>query len=211
MKKIVTSLLLATAISSAHADIIFGDTFTPDATETFEGTAGDRTILTTIFDGDVVVTSGSVDFTTISEGDWTDFRTSDLIVPVSGTIFGTLYGFGDITLDFTSLGGITGFSFWASAAGIGDDAVTLYDVDGNVMAGYTNVGGFGENGIMEFVTLVSSELIGFVELDGQETAFDDISYAVSAGMPQTPVSEPATLALLALGVAGVAARRKKAK
>lgn len=211
MKKVVTSLLLATVMSSAHADIIFGDTFAPDATETFEGTAGDRSILSSIFDGDVVVTSGSVDFTTVSEGDWTDFRTNDPIVPVSGTVFGTLFGFGDITLDFTSLGGISGFSFWASAAGTGDDTVTFYDVSGNVMAGYTDVGGFGENGIMEFVTLVSSEAIGFIELNGQETAFDDISYAVSAGVPQTPVSEPATLALLALGVAGVAARRRKAK
>lgn len=209
MKKIIAALFICCITSAANASVIFGAGFTADATETFEGTPGSRAFLPTLFGGNVDVIPGSVNLASVNQGDWFDFRTSGSIVPNSGTKFGTLYGSGSITLDFNSLGGISGFSFWASAAGVGNDTVRLFDTSGVVLGEYTENGGFGANGIMEFFTVTSSTLIGSVLLDGQETAFDDIAYSL-AKAPE-PVPAPTSLAILGLGIVGLVLRRKVSK
>lgn len=209
MKKIIAALFICCITSAANASVIFGTGFTADETETFEGTPGGRATLSTLFGGNVDVIPGSVSLVSIVQGDWFDFRTSDSIIPNSGTKFGTLRGFGSLTLDFNSLGGISGFSFWASAAGTGNDTVRLFDTSGVLLGQYTENGGFGANGVMEFFTVTSSTLIGSVLLDGRETAFDDIAYSM-AKAPE-PVPAPTSLAILGLGIVGLVLRRKVRK
>ncbi|MGD1916591.1 MAG: GC-type dockerin domain-anchored protein [Phycisphaerales bacterium] len=162
--------------------VVEGD-FDGEALEDYEGTGGGRTFLSSLFGGDVDVLDGAVGHTAVDAGDWLDFRApGGPIQPTSGSIFGTLFGFGDITLDFTGSGGITGFKGNASAAGVGDDVVTFFDLDGNELCSFTTAGGFGPgDGSMVSFSYVSDSPIGSVRLDGPETAFDDLEYATAVG------------------------------
>ncbi|NRA57203.1 MAG: hypothetical protein HRU13_03685, partial [Phycisphaerales bacterium] len=157
--------------------------FDGEALEDYEGTGGGRTFLSSIFGGDVPVIDGAVGHASVDAGDWLDFRApGGPIQPTSGTIFGVQFGFGDFTLDFTGVGGITGFKGNASAAGVGDDIVTFFDMDGNELCSFTTVGGFGPgDGTMESFSYVSDSPIGSVRLDGRETTFDDLEYATGVG------------------------------
>ncbi|MFI4917544.1 MAG: hypothetical protein ACIAS6_13690 [Phycisphaerales bacterium JB060] len=177
--------------------------FTPEAVEDYEGTPGARTFLTSIFNGDVPVIDGTVSHASVDEGGWSDFRSpGGPIQPSSGTKFGVLFGFGDITLDFTGVGGILGFGGMASAAGVGDDTVTFFDMSGNQIGQDVIVGGFGPgDGTMEAFSYVSTIPIGSVNLSGSESTYDDLAY--------TTVPAPAGLAVLA-GLGAIASRRRRA-
>ncbi|MFI4915909.1 MAG: GC-type dockerin domain-anchored protein [Phycisphaerales bacterium JB060] len=188
-----TAALLAAA-GAACAQVTPGD-FTPEAVEDYEGTPGGRAILTSIFGGEVPVVPGSVEHRSIDEGDWTDFRSpGGPIVPVSGSKFGVGFGFGDFTLDFTGLGGITGFQGWASAAGVGADTIEFYDMGGNLMDTFTDPDGFGPgDGTMEKFSFVSTAPIGEVRLDGVETAYDDLGFSTTgSGAQELGVRGPIT-------------------
>jgi len=162
--------------------VVEGD-FDGEALEDYEGFPGARSPISSLFGGDVPVIDGVVFHGSIDFGDWQDFRApGGPITPTSGTKFGTLFGFGDITLDFTGLGGITGFKGQASAAGVGDDVITFFDLDGVEVCTFTTVGGFGPgDGSMVPFSFVSDSPIGSIRLDGPETAFDDLEYATSTG------------------------------
>src|SRR5690606_523643 len=91
---------------------------------------------------------------------------------------------GSFTLDFTGIGGISGFSGWACAAGVGNDVIEFFDMTGAPMSGtFTKVGGFGAGGVMEEFSFTSPVAIGSVRLTGVETCFDDIAYQGGGGAP----------------------------
>ena len=152
--------------------------FTADAVEDYEGTGGGRTVINDLFGGDVPVIPGSVNHSSVDFGDWQDFRApGGPVTPTSGSIFGVQFGFGDFTLDFTGVGGITGFKGNATAAGVGDDVVTFFDMAGNELCSFTISGGFGPgDGSMVPFSYVSDTPIGSVNLNGRESCFDDIAY-----------------------------------
>ena len=160
--------------------------FTPVATEDYEGTPGARVVLNDLFGGDVPVIAGSVTHNSVDAGGWSDFRLpGGPIQPTSGTKFGVGFGFGDFTLDFTSIGGVDGFQGQASAAGVGDDVVTFFDMDGNELCSFTIVGGFGPgDGTMVPFSYTSITKIGSVRLTGRESAYDDL------GILQPPPPPP---------------------
>jgi hypothetical protein len=143
-------------------------------------------MINTVFGGPVPVIPGSVGRHSVDQGDWFDLRTGPVVQGHSGFRFGVQFGFGDFSLDFTPVGGASGFSGWACAAGVGDDLVEFFDMCGEPMAGtFTKVGGFGGFGIMEEFSFISPVPIGRIRLTGRETCFDDICDK-SAGAPSCP-------------------------
>jgi hypothetical protein len=162
--------------------VVEGD-FTADATDDYESYPGGRSTISSLFGGDVPVIPGAVDHRSVDFGNWSDFRSpGGPVQPSSGSRFGVQYGFGDITLDFTGLGGITGFKGMATAAGVGNDVVTFFDMDGNQVCQFTIAGGFGPgDGTMVPFSYVSDSLIGSVNLNGRESCFDDLGYTTGAG------------------------------
>ncbi|WP_426416483.1 PEP-CTERM sorting domain-containing protein [Aestuariirhabdus sp. LZHN29] len=204
---VVSALLGFMLCGQALAVPIVEGSFTSLATEDYEGTAGGRTILNSIFNGNVSVSAGSVTHRSVDQGNWTDFRGGSPIVPHSGTKFGVHFGFGDFTLDFTGLGGIFGFSGWASAAGTGSDVIEFFDLNGNSLQSFADPDGWGPgDGTMEFFSYISTASIGFVRLQGSETTFDDLGYTTRATVQTVP--EPETLLLFALGALGVVLRSR---
>lgn len=191
------------ALAGAATAQVSPGSFTPEAVDDYESYAGGRTVIPALFSGTVPVIAGSVDHRSVDQGGWSDFRSpGGPIQPSSGTKFGVLFGFGDITLDFTGLGGILGFGGMASAAGVGDDTVTFFDMSGNQIGQDVIVGGFGPgDGTMEAFSYVSTVPIGSVNLNGRESTFDDLAY--------TTVPAPAGLAVLA-GLGAIASRRRRA-
>ncbi len=98
--------------------------------------------------------------------------------PTSGSIFGTIFGFGSVTFDFTGIGGITAFGFEASAAGVGADDIEFFDLGGSSIGFFSDADGYGPgDGTMEPKAWTSTVAIGSVTVTGPETAFDDFSYA----------------------------------
>jgi hypothetical protein len=162
--------------------VVEGD-FTADATDDYESYPGGRATISSLFGGTVPVIPGLVDHRSVDFGNWSDFRSpGGPVQPSSGSRFGVQYGFGDITLDFTGLGGITGFKGMATAAGVGDDVVTFFDMSGVEVCEFTIVGGFGPgDGSMVPFSYVSDSVIGSVRLTGRESCFDDLGYTTSAG------------------------------
>ncbi len=152
--------------------------FTADATDDYESYPGARSAITAVFGGDVPIIDGSVFHASVDEGNWSDFRSPGGVVQASsGTKFGVQFGFGSFTYDFTGIGGITGFKGMATAAGVGDDVVTFFDMAGNEVCAFRIVGGFGPgDGTMVPFSYVSDSLIGSVRVDGRESCFDDIGY-----------------------------------
>jgi hypothetical protein len=160
--------------------------FTPDASDDYESYGGGRVIIPAVFGGTVPAVAGSVTHNSVAQGDWFDFRTGPLVQAHSGRLFGVQFGFGGFTLDFTGVGGASGFSGWACAAGVGDDVIEFFDMSGAPMTGtFTKVGGFGAGGVMEQFSFVSPVAIGKIRLTGRETCFDDITYK-SAGATVCP-------------------------
>jgi hypothetical protein len=199
-------LSLSLAATESQATVV-SQSFTAEATDDLESYPGDREFLTTLFNGDVTL-GGPLDIASIDEGDWFDFRGSSLVDPSSGGRFGTIYGFGSVLLDFSGIGGILGFSGWATAAGVGADTLSFYDMSGALIDTVTDADGFGPgDGTMEFFSFVSSQLIGSISWEGPETAFDDLSYARNLSPVPVPAALP--LMLLALGGLGLIARRRQ--
>jgi len=191
------------AVAGIAAAQVSSGSFTPEATDDYESYPGGRATIDSLFGGTVPVIPGSVGHNSVDEGNWSDFRSpGGPIQPSSGTKFGVLFGFGDITLDFTGLGGILGFGGMASAAGVGDDVVTFFDMSGNQIGQDVIVGGFGPgDGTMDAFSYVSTVPIGSINLSGRESTFDDLTY--------TTVPAPAGLAVLA-GLGAIASRRRRA-
>ncbi|UYV12338.1 MAG: hypothetical protein NCW75_13685 [Phycisphaera sp.] len=175
-QKVFAAAAILAAAGSTFAQVSPG-AFTPDATDDMESYPGARTFLFDLFGGSVPV-AGDLSFASIDFGDWQDFRApGGPIQPTSGNRFGTIFGFGSITLDFTGIGGVTGFGFSASAAGVGADTIEFFDLGGASIATFTDVDGYGPgDGTMEDLSWTSTVAIGSVRLDGPETAFDDFAY-----------------------------------
>ncbi|MEN0019909.1 MAG: hypothetical protein AAF747_03385, partial [Planctomycetota bacterium] len=107
---------------------------TPDNVETFD-TWPNQFDLPTIFAGDAIVT-GTTALSTRSRGQWRDFRngSTDDVRPFSGDQFGVLEDFANdfVTLDFTAIGGIEGFSGSATAVRDGDRTDIIFsDLNGD--------------------------------------------------------------------------------
>ena len=152
--------------------------FTPDATDNLESYGGGRALISSLFGGTVPATGGTLEFRSVAQGDWIDFRGGLPVQPTSGNLFGAIFGFGSIQLDFSSIGGITAFSAQATAAGVGVDTVEFFDLNGNSIGVFQDFDGWGPgDGSMELISFTSTVAIGRVVLDGPETCFDDISYA----------------------------------
>lgn len=200
MKNMSVVLGVVAFAAMASAQISPG-AFAPEAVDDYESYPGGRAIITSLFDGAVPVTSGTVDHRSIDFGDWSDFRAGTFpIVPSSGDRFGVLFGSGDIKLDFTGVGGIFGFSGMASASQRGNDAVLFFDMDGRGIAQDIIDGGFGlGQGIMGEFSYVSTVPIGYISFRGPETAFDDLAY--------TTVPAPGGLAGLVVLALSVCRRR----
>jgi len=183
-QKVLAAAAILAAAGTTFAQVSPG-AFAPSATEDYEATGGGRTVLNDIFGGLVPVIPGAVTHNSVDFGDWTDFRGGGLVTPTSGSIFGVQFGFGDFTLDFTGLGGITGFSCSATAAGVGADMIEFFDMAGNPMTGtVTDPDGFGPgDGTMEALSFVSTVAIGSVRLTGVETCFDDIAISTDGIVP----------------------------
>ncbi|MFI4882005.1 MAG: hypothetical protein ACIAQU_05410, partial [Phycisphaerales bacterium JB064] len=174
-QKVLAASAILAAAGTTFAQVTPGP-FTPDAVEDFEATGGGRVFLTSIFGGDVAV-GGALSFAAVNEGDWIDFRGGLPVQATSGGIFGAIFGFGSIELDFSGIGGISGFQANATAAGVGVDTVEFFDLDGNSIGVFTDADGWGPgDGSMEAISWTSDVAIGRVRLDGPETCFDDIGY-----------------------------------
>jgi hypothetical protein len=175
-QKVLAAAAILAAAGTTFAQVTPGP-FAPDALEDMEGTGGGRTFLTSIFGGDVGV-GGDLSFASVDFGDWQDFRApGGPIQPSSGTIFGTIFGFGSVTFDFTGIGGITGFGFEASAAGVGSDDIEFFDLGGSSIGFFSDGDGYGPgDGSMEPKAWTSTVAIGSVTVTGPETAFDDFRY-----------------------------------
>jgi hypothetical protein len=195
------SVLAAFAViaAGAQAQVVPGS-FTPEAIEDYEGTGGERNFLTSIFDGAVGVAPSFDNHASVDAGDWYDFRTGSPIVPTSGSIFGTIYGFGGFTLDFTGLGGVAAFGGWGSDAATGATSFEFFDMGGSPIGVYSYTLGPGD-GTMDHFSFTSSVAIGSVRLSGPETAFDDLAYST--------IPAPGAACLLA-GAGLLASRRRRA-
>lgn len=182
------------AIAGAAIGQVSPGAFTPDRCEDYDGFQPGRVVINSLFGGTVPVIAGSVTHNSVSRGDWTDFRSpGGVILNCSGDLFGVGFGFGDFTLDFTAIGGISCFSGCASAAGFGADTIEFFDMAGNPLAGtFTDPDGFGPgDGTMESFSFVSTALIGSIRLTGVETAYDDLCIATHAAAP----TDTATLSI----------------
>jgi len=198
MKKSLSALAaIAVLASAAQAQVVPGG-FTPDAVEDYESTGGGRTFLTSLFGGAVGVSPSFDNHASVDAGDWFDFRTGSPIVPTSGRIFGTIYGFGGFTLDFTGMGGVAAFGGWGSDAAVGATTFEFFDMVGSPIGVYSYTLGPGD-GTMERFSFVSSVTIGSVRLSGPETAFDDLAYS----------KVPAPGAAMVLAGAGLLASRRR--
>ncbi|UYV12340.1 MAG: hypothetical protein NCW75_13695 [Phycisphaera sp.] len=175
-QKVLAAAAILAAAGTTFAQVSPG-AFAPDATDDMESYPGARTFLGTLFAGDVAV-GGALSFASVDFGDWLDFRTpGGPITPTSGSKFGTIFGFGEVTLDFTGIGGVTGFGFSASAAGVGADTIEFFDLGGASIGLFTDADGYGPgDGSMIDLSWTSTVAIGSVRLDGPETAFDDFIY-----------------------------------
>ncbi|OAB62982.1 hypothetical protein AY599_15015 [Leptolyngbya valderiana BDU 20041] len=178
-QKVLAAAAILAAAGTTFAQVSPGS-FTPDATDDMESYGGGRTIISTLLGGDVSV-GGALDFTSVDFGNWQDFRSpGGPIQPTSGNRFGTIFGFGSVSFDFTGIGGITAFGFSASAAGVGSDDIEFFDLDGNSIGFFSDGDGYGPgDGTMEAKAWTSTTAIGSVTVTGPETAFDDI--AIAAG------------------------------
>lgn len=206
IKTIIVAAALSFAATAASA--VSSGSFTPEASDDMESYAGGRTNVMTLFSGSVTI-GGPLQFWSVDQGDWIDFRSSADVVPTSGTKFGAIAGFGSISFDFSGIGGVTGFSGYATGAGIGADVIEFFDLFGASLGSVTDADGFGPgNGTMEFFSFVSSTPIGSIRWVGQETAFDDFGYTTAAISP-VPLPAPAFLLLAGFGGLGVLKLRRK--
>ncbi|NRA56509.1 MAG: hypothetical protein HRU13_00065 [Phycisphaerales bacterium] len=177
----ITTTTLAVGALLAAAGTTFAQvspgSFTPTQTDDYESYPGGRTSISSVFGGTVPIIIGSVDHRSVDAGDWLDFRSpGGPVAPVSGSKFGVQFGFGDFTYDFTGIGGVSGFSFWATAAGVGSDTIEFFDMSGSPIGSFTDSDGWGPgDGTMEFLSFTSSTLIGSARVTGRETCFDDIA------------------------------------
>ncbi|MEQ8318203.1 MAG: GC-type dockerin domain-anchored protein [Phycisphaerales bacterium] len=173
MQKTLAAAAILAAAGTTFAQVTPGP-FSPDATDDMESYPGVRTFLTSLFSGNVGV-GGALSFASVDAGDWLDFRApGGPIAPTSGTKFGTIFGFGSVDFDFSSIGGITGFGFQASAAGVGTDDIEFFDLGGAPIGFFSDPDGYGPgDGTMEPKAWTSTVAIGSVRVTGPETAFDD--------------------------------------
>ncbi|OAB62981.1 hypothetical protein AY599_15005 [Leptolyngbya valderiana BDU 20041] len=181
-QKVLAAAAILAAAGTTFAQVSPGP-FTPDATDDMESYPGARTFLTSIFGGDVGV-GGALSFASVDFGDWLDFRSpGGPIQPTSGNKFGTIFGFGSVDFDFTGIGGVSAFGFSASAAGVGADTITFFDMGGTQIGQFVDSDGYGPgDGTMIDLRWTSTTAIGSVRVDGPETAFDDFGYA-QGGLP----------------------------
>lgn len=208
-------LALLCLTGSPQAAVVSGS-FVATATDDMESYSGDRSSrIRTIFDGSVTLTGKRI--VSVPSGDWQDFRTYDPILEdysrisaKSGNLFAAINGELPFTLDFTGLGGIVGFSGWATAAGdYIKETMSFFDMAGQLLGTYTDDNGFGPgDGSMEFFSFTSSQRIGSILWNGYETAFDDLAIAVAAPNP-TPVPLPGAALFLLGGLATLAALRRR--
>ena len=206
IKTIIAAASLSLAASAASA--VSSGSFTPMATDDMESYPGGRANVVTLFSGAVSV-GGQLAFYSVDEGDWFDFRSDEPVVPTSGTKFGAIAGFGSVTFNFSGIGGVTGFSGYATGAGIGADVVEFFDLSGDSLGTVTDADGFGPgDGTMEFFSFVSATPIGSITWAGSETAFDDFGYTTTSVSP-IPLPAPAFLLLAGLGSFGVLKLRRK--
>lgn len=199
MKTLSIVAVAGLAAVGAHAQVVPG-VFSPEAIEDFETTGGGRTFLSSICGGSVGVTPSSVPFASVNYGDWYDFRFGSPVVPSSGGIFGTIYGFDGFMLDFAGVGGILGFSGWGTDAAAGATSFEFFDMSGSAIGNHSMTLGSGD-GTMQSFSFVSPVAIGSIRLSGPETAFDDLAYST--------VPTPGVAALLA-GAGLFASRRRRA-
>jgi hypothetical protein len=176
-QKVLAASAILAAAGTTFAQVTPGS-FTPDATDNMESYPGGRTVITSLFGGDVSV-GGAVTFNSIDQGDWIDFRGGLPVQASSGTRFGAIFGVGQtVEFDFSNIGGITAFSANATAAGIGADSIEFFDLDGNSIGFFSDGDGWGPgDGSMELISYTSDVAIGTVAVTGVETCFDDIAYA----------------------------------
>jgi hypothetical protein len=182
-KNILAAGALLAVAGTAFAQVSPGG-FTPTQTDDYESYPGARSVITSVFGGNVPIIPGTVDHRSVDAGDWVDFRGGLPVVPSSGSKFGVQFGFGSFSYDFSGIGGISGFRFAATAAGVGADNIRFFDLSGNPIGSFSDADGWGPgDGTMERLSFVSSELIGRVEVEGRETCFDDLGIDAAPPVP----------------------------
>ncbi|MEN0020353.1 MAG: hypothetical protein AAF747_05675, partial [Planctomycetota bacterium] len=163
----------------------------PNLMEDFEGfdSSANSAQLSMVFGGRVPVTTNVASLTARTFGLWSDLRNpGGPMRPTSGKQFAVLFGTDTTaTLDFTALGGITGFTAAGSDAfEVSPTTFAFFDVNGNPLNTYTKTLGPGDGSLecFGFRTADGSTLIGRVDVSGSRTALDDIGIT----LPTSPCS-----------------------
>jgi hypothetical protein len=205
-KTLLAALPLALlCLTEASQAAVVSGSFVPSATDTLESYGGDRARIRSLFEGTVPLTGRKI--VSLDAGDWKDFRSDSPIQPVSGDYFAAIFGDKPFTMNFTGIGGILGFSGWATAADADPDQLTFLDMTGALLGTFTDPNGFGlGDGSMEFFSFTSQERIGSIIWQGYETAFDDIAILT---VPPTAVPLPGAALLLIGGLATLAVLRRR--
>lgn len=206
MKTLLAALPFALfCLAEAPQAAVVSGSFVPSATDTLDSYGGDRARIRSLFGGTVPLTGKKI--VSVDAGDWTDFRSDSPIQPVSGDYFAAIFGDKPFTMDFTGIGGIFGFSGWATAADVEPDRLSFLDMTGLLLGTFTDPDGFGlGDGSMEFFSFTSQERIGSIIWQGYETAFDDLAVLQA---PPTAVPLPGAALLLIGGLATLAALRRR--
>jgi len=165
----------------------------------------------TIFNGNATLTgagsrssSGNEYLITSSVG-WCLFNTNNdwvSVIPNSSSNFLTIYGSGYVDINF-SLSAYSFGGYFANSLLFKDTTFDFYDNSNSLIQSFT-MDFQSTAGEMTWAGFSSDIAFSSVRITGYDTAIDSLRAGVATDVP-----EPSTLAIFALGIMGLAARRFK--